>query len=75
MNLMALSMTGTAVAPLLTGLVLNSAWGAWSVNLGPLTFGIYQALFLAAGLGLLLAMSLLPFIQNARVLPQAAEVL
>ncbi|MBI2440699.1 MAG: hypothetical protein HYV35_04930 [Lentisphaerae bacterium] len=75
MNLMALSATGTAVPPLLTGLVLNSAWSAWSVNLGPLTFGIYQALFLAAGLGLLLAMSLLPFIKNVRVLPQATEVL
>jgi len=50
----------------LAGLILESPWRTLSVDVGPLTFGIYQGMFLGAGLGLLLAMIMLPFIQNVR---------
>lgn len=57
---------GLALSPFLAGLILDSPWRTLSVDVGPLTFGIYQGLFLGAGLGLLLAMILIPFIQNVR---------
>lgn len=60
------SMMGGALSPFLAGLILDSPWRTLSVDVGPVTFGIYQGLFLGAGLGLLLAMILLPFIQNVR---------
>ena len=59
-------MMGLALSPLLAGLILESPWRTLSVDVGPLTFGIYQGMFLGAGLGLLLAMIMLPFIQNVR---------
>ncbi|MBU0716588.1 MAG: MFS transporter [Verrucomicrobia bacterium] len=60
------SMMGCALSPFLAGLILDSSWRTLSVDVGPVTFGIYQGLFLGAGLGLLMAMSLLPFIKNVR---------
>jgi len=63
---MVFSMMGLALSPLLAGLILDSPWRTLSVDVGPVNFGIYQALFLGAGLGLLLAMILLPFIPNVR---------
>jgi len=60
------SMMGLALSPFFAGLILDSPWRKLSVDVGPLTFGIYQGLFLGVGLGLLLAMVLIPFIQNVR---------
>jgi len=58
------SMMGCAFSPFMAGLILDSPWRTLSVGVGPVTFGIYQWLFLGAGTGLILAMILLPFIQN-----------
>jgi len=60
------SAVGGGVSPFLTGLILNSSWRQASIRLGVVTLDVYQILFLATGLGLLLAMSFLPFIQDIR---------
>ena len=67
MSIMAVvSVMGLSLSPFLAGLILDSPWRTLSVDVGPMTFGIYQGLFLGAGLGLFLAMILLPFIRNVR---------
>lgn len=67
MSIMHIWVLGYYLAPLLAGLILDSSWRAFSIQLGNMTVGIYQMLFLGTGLLLLLALRLLPFIPNVRV--------
>lgn len=72
--MMVVSMMGCALSPFMAGLILDSPWRALSVDVGPVTFGIYPWLFMGAGTGLILAMVLLPFIQNVRAGSRPASV-
>lgn len=60
------SSAGAAVSPFLVGLILDSAWRKVSITLGSLVFDVYQIIFMATGVGLVLAMVFLPFIQDVR---------
>jgi len=60
------SAAGVAISPFLTGLILDSSWRGMSATMGSMVLDIYQIIFLAAGIGLVLAMLFLPFIQNVR---------
>jgi len=64
--MVSVSMLGRSFSPLLAGMILDSRWYRVSLTLGTITLDVFQLLFLGVGLGLLLAMIILPFIRNVR---------
>lgn len=73
-----LTMLGAGLSPMLTGIILDSRLGGAVLKVGPLEIGMLQVLFISAGLGLLLAISLLPFVQDmhpgAKIMEDGGDV-
>lgn len=64
--MVSVSTIGKAFSPFLAGVILDSRWRQASVAIGLWTLDIFQLIFLGVGVGLILAMAILPFIQNTR---------